>query len=45
MHNNCFHFLLGLTIVPREIEKNAYAKFWGQTKCIMERVEVANVPK
>ena len=28
LHNLCFSFLLGLTAVLREIENNAYAKFW-----------------
>ena len=28
LHNLCFSFLLGITAVPREIENNAYAKFW-----------------
>ena len=31
-HNLCFSFLLGITVVPREIEKSAYAKFWGANK-------------
>ena len=26
---NCVQFLLGITVVPRESENNAYAKFWG----------------
>ena len=38
-HNFCFSFLLGITAVPREIENNAYAKFWGQIRCIMGNVE------
>ena len=29
LHNLCFSFLLGITAVPREIEINVYAKFWG----------------
>ena len=29
LHNLCFSFLLGITTVPREIENNANAKFWG----------------
>ena len=29
LHNNCFQFLLGITVVPREIENNGYAKFFG----------------
>ena len=32
LHNLCFTFLLGITAVPREIENNAYAKFWGVNK-------------
>ena len=31
-HNLCFPFLLHITAVPREIENNAYAKFWGANK-------------
>ena len=26
LHNDCFQFLLGITVVPREIEDDAYAK-------------------
>ena len=36
LHNLCFSFLLGIAVVPREIEDNVYAKFlggWGQTRC------------
>ena len=29
LHNLCFKFLLGITVVPREIEDHAYAKLWG----------------
>ena len=32
LHNHCFQFLLGNTVVPREIEDNGYAFFfffWG----------------
>ena len=28
LHNHCFQFLPGITVVPREIEDNGYAKFW-----------------
>ena len=31
-HNLCFSFLLGIIVVPREIENNAYAKSWGANK-------------
>ena len=30
LHNHCLQFLLGITVVPREIEDNGYAKFWGR---------------
>ena len=29
LHNHCFQFLLGITVVPREIQDNGYAKFEG----------------
>ena len=46
LHNLCFSFLVGITVVPREIENNAYAKFWGQIRCIMGDVqEVFWLPK
>ena len=32
LHNLCFSFLLGIKAVQREIENNAYAKFWGANK-------------
>ena len=32
LHKHCFQFLFGLTITPREIENNAYAKFWRDNK-------------
>ena len=32
LHKHCFQFLLGLTMVPRENQNNAYAKFGGKTK-------------
>ena len=39
-HNLCFSFLLNITAAPREIENNAYAKFWGgQIRCIMGDVQ------
>jgi len=42
LHKLCLPFLLGITVVPREPEDNAYAKVWGQTRCIMRDVEMAN---
>ena len=32
LHKHCFQFLLGLTMVPKENENNAYAKFGGTKK-------------
>ena len=32
LHNYRFQFLLGITVVPREIENNGYAKFGGVNK-------------
>ena len=29
LHKHCFQFLLGITVVPKGIEDNGYAKFWG----------------
>ena len=41
LHNLCFSFLLGIIVVPREIENNAYATFFGgQIRCIMGDVQV-----
>ena len=31
-HKHCLESLLGLTMVPREIENNAYVKFWKTNK-------------
>ena len=42
-----FQISLGTTVSPkrRKTENNAYAKFLGQTKCIMGNVIVANAPQ
>ena len=32
LHNDSLQFLLGITVVPREIEDNGYAKLWGKNK-------------
>ena len=32
LHSHCFQFPLGITVVPREIEDNGYAKFWRVNK-------------
>ena len=34
LHNHCFQFLLGITVVPREIQNNGYAKLWGVKKLV-----------
>ena len=34
-HKHCFHFLLGLTMVPRENKSNAYAKFWRDKQRVL----------
>ena len=39
LHKHCLQFLLGLTIVPREIVKNAYVKFWGANKVYYGQLE------
>ena len=41
LHNLCFSFLLGITAVPREIENNAYAKFWGTDSVHLNAEEIA----
>ena len=33
LHNYCFQFLLGITVVLREIEDNGYAKFSDKVHC------------
>ena len=46
LHIHCFQFLLGNTVVPREIKYDSYAKLWGGggglTRCIMVYVEMVN---
>ena len=32
LHKHCFQLPLGIAIILREIENNAYAKFWGIKK-------------
>ena len=29
LHTHCFQFLVGITVVPREIQDNCYTNFWG----------------
>ena len=33
----CFSFLLGITADPKELENNAYAKFWRANKVHYEK--------
>ena len=39
VHNHCFQFLLGISVVPRDIKDNGYAKFWGVNKVHCGRCE------
>ena len=32
LYDHCFQFVLGITVVPREIKDNGNAKFWGVNK-------------
>ena len=32
LRNHCFQFLLGITVIPREIKDNGYVKFGGVNK-------------
>ena len=32
LHNHCFQSLLDITVVPREIQDDGYAKLWGVNK-------------
>ena len=44
-HNHCFQFLLGITVVPREIEGKGYAKFWGgKQSALQSNVKMVNIP-
>ena len=45
LRNHCFQFILGITVAPREIEDNGYAKFWGVNNCIMAHLEMVNYLK
>ena len=42
LHNLCFSFLLGITVVQRKIEDNPYAKFWRPNKVCYGDVQMAN---
>ena len=42
LHNYCFQFLLGITVIPREIQDNGYAKFWCVNKVHYGLCEMVN---
>ena len=35
LHKHCFHFLLGLTMLPIERKSNTYAKFWRDKQRVL----------
>ena len=41
-HFHIDQFLLGIIVVPREIENNGYAKSWGVDKMYMVYVKMVN---
>ena len=43
LHNFCLKLFLGISVVPRETEDNAFEKFGGQTRCIMGDLQMANL--
>ena len=43
--NHCFRFLVGITVVPREIPNNGHASFRGYTRYIMAYVKIVNLEK
>ena len=49
LHNHCFEFLLGITVVPIEIENNGHAIFFfgggGEPRCVMVYVKMVNKMK
>ena len=40
LHKHCLQFLLGVKMVPRETENNAYAKYWGDKERLLWYVMV-----
>ena len=46
LHLHRLQFLLGVNIIPKETENNAYAKFWGDKQralwCVMVFSGVVN---
>ena len=45
LHKHCFQFLLGITVVPKGIEDNGYAKFWGVNKLHYRLCETGELQK
>ena len=43
LHKHCLQFLLRAKMAPREIENNAYAKFWGDKQRALWYVMVFSV--
>ena len=43
LHKHCLQFLLGVKMVPRETENNAYAKFWSDQQRVLWYVMVFSV--
>ena len=43
LHKHCLQFLLGVKMVPRETENNAYAKFLGDKQRVLWYVMVFSV--
>ena len=44
LHIHCFQFLLGITVVPREIEDNGFASFGRvNTRCIKAYVKMVSL--
>ena len=44
LHDDFFSFLLGITVVPREIKEDAYARIWGAIKVYYGRCESGACP-
>ena len=45
LHNHCFQFLLGITVAPRAIKDNGYAKSWGVNKVHYGLCENSELPE
>jgi len=42
IHDHCFQLPLGIAVIPREIEDNAYANVWGINKEHIDFVKMMN---